>query len=411
MAIFFQGFLDAGIHPQLTSQEARHVSFLNTIVLLVLLLILLNFPLPLIEVAQLFSGRLLIVILIVHFIMIALTLLFNFLRWYRTARIYFGYTAATFMTMYALVMGPDSRWSFFLPIVIFVQFYIYPPHEKRRLFFVIAYCVLCFIGCELWFVHYPQGLANFPAGFISGYKYVNSAGFLFCAVALGMTGYTTINRAEKKLAAEHLRSERLLLNVLPASIAKRLKEKEDIIADSYANVTILFADIAGFTPLAANLPPDRLIQMLNGIFSKFDELADRFGLEKIKTIGDAYMVVGGVPDERKDHAEIAAAMGLAMLEAINKLNIGQDHHVDVRIGICSGPVIAGVIGKKKFSYDLWGDSVNTAARMEANGIPGQIHVTESTFQLLESKYSFDCRGMIQVRGKGLMKTYFLKNIK
>ncbi len=205
-----------------------------------------------------------------------------------------------------------------------------------------------------------------------------------------------------------MRSERLLLNILPASIAKRLKESTGIIADSHRNVSVLFADIVDFTKLSSNISPDKLVQLLNGIFSKFDELAEQFGLEKIKTIGDAYMVVAGLPEERNDHAETAAAMGLAMLDTIAKLNTTQEFKVSVRIGICSGPVIAGVIGKRKFSYDLWGDCVNTAARMESHGIAGEIQVTQSTFQFLENKYSFDSRGMIEVKGKGLMKAYLLK---
>jgi len=137
--------------------------------------------------------------------------------------------------------------------------------------------------------------------------------------------------------------------------------------------------------------------------------SDKFNLEKIKTIGDAYMLVAGLPDERKDHAELAAEMGLAMLDAIAKLNSSQEQKLSVRIGICSGPAVAGVIGKRKFAYDLWGDSVNTAARMESHGIAGEIQVTESTYQLLENKYKFDYRGMIEVKGKGLMKAYLLKS--
>ena len=273
-----------------------------------------------------------------------------------------------------------------------------------------AYCAICFVGIEVWFIHH-QPLEYYPPGFILLFKYFNSFGILFCAGAMGMVGYNAINRAEKKLAEEHLRSEQLLLNILPASIASRLKRSQDIIADGYENVTIVFTDIADFTKLSDNISPGKLIQLLNEIFSKFDELTDQFDLEKIKTIGDAYMVVAGLPNERKDHAERAAEMGVAMLDAISDFNNNSEYKLNVRIGICSGPVVAGVIGKRKFSYNLWGDSVNTAARMESHGIAGEIQVTESTFLLLQNKYNFDCRGMIEVKGKGLMKTYLLKNSK
>src|SRR6266536_2895236 len=401
MKNFLQPLLNAGITPQLTSQQARTVSFLNTLVLLVLLLIILNLPLPVIEAPQSSSAKLIVAVLSIHFILIAVTLLLNFSGRHTLARIYFALVAATFMT-YALLMGTDSRWSFMLPIIIFLLFYIFPVEDKKWMYAVIAYYSICFIGLELWFVHH-LALLSLPPGFVTKYKWVNTFAVLFCAIALGMPGYTIINRAEKKLAEEHLRSERLLLNILPASIAKRLKESTGIIADSHRNVSVLFADIVDFTKLSSNISPDKLVQLLNGIFSKFDELAEQFGLEKIKTIGDAYMIVAGLPEERNDHAETAAAMGLAMLDAIAKLNTTQEFKVSVQIGICSGPVIAGVIGKRKLSYDLWGDCVNTAARMESHGIAGEIQVTQSTFQLLENKYSFDSRGMIEVKGKGLMK--------
>jgi class 3 adenylate cyclase len=312
------------------------------------------------------------------------------------------------MTIYSLLLGVESGWNIFLPVIIFLEFYIFPVKEKAWIYIIGTYCIICFIGIEVWFIYYPS-LKYYPSEFIRMAKYFNSFGFLFCAGAMGVAGYATINKAEKKLAEEHLRSEKLLLNILPGPIAKRLKESSGVIADSYLNVTVLFADIVDFTKLSGNVSPEKLVQLLNNIFSKFDELADQFGLEKIKTIGDAYMVVAGLPEQRNDHAEIMATMGIAILDAIQKLNTAEEFKVNVRIGICSGPVVAGVIGKRKFSYDLWGDCVNTASRMESHGVAGAIQVTESTFRLLQDKYNFDCRGMIEVKGKELMKTYLLKN--
>ncbi|NES19370.1 MAG: adenylate/guanylate cyclase domain-containing protein [Symploca sp. SIO3E6] len=213
--------------------------------------------------------------------------------------------------------------------------------------------------------------------------------------------------ALKKLALEKKNSERLLLNILPQSIAERLKQEEGKIADSYTAVTVLFADIVGFTELAAQISPEELVGILNVIFSEFDELTEKHGLEKIKTIGDAYMVVGGLPEEKPDHARATAAMAIDMQEAIKRFSQETGNALSIRIGINTGPVVAGIIGRKKFVYDLWGDTVNIASRMESHGIPGSIQVSESTYQDLKNQYAFQDRGSVQVKGKGQMNCYLL----
>ena len=210
-----------------------------------------------------------------------------------------------------------------------------------------------------------------------------------------------------RLAEEQKKSERLLLNILPEPIAQRLKQGEKTIADSFNEVTVLFADLVGFTKISANLSPAQLVELLNMIFSVFDELADKYGLEKIKTIGDAYMIVGGLPTPRKDHAEAIANMALDMLTKIKEISTDKPTPLQIRIGINTGAVEAGVIGTKKFAYDLWGDTVNTAHRMESHGIPGMIQVTQVTYHCLADKYTFQERGMIDIKGKGAMKTYLL----
>lgn len=217
--------------------------------------------------------------------------------------------------------------------------------------------------------------------------------------------------ALKQLETEQEKSERLLLNILPPSIADRLKEDRQVIADNFPDVTVLFADIAGFTPLSASLSPTKLVELLNEIFSAFDALVEKHGLEKIKTIGDAYMVVGGLPEPQENHASAIAEMALDMQTAIENFN--QKHHtnLNMRIGINTGPVVAGVIGTKKFIYDLWGDAVNTASRMESHGIIGDIQMTDSTYQRLKDGYLIQKRGMIQVKGKGEMIAYLLKGRK
>jgi len=214
-------------------------------------------------------------------------------------------------------------------------------------------------------------------------------------------------KAEKILRAEQEKSERLLLNILPEMIADRLKQGDSNIADGFAEVTILFADIVGFTEISARTSPQELVELLNKIFSAFDRLSEQYGLEKIKTIGDNYMVAGGLPMPCTNHAESIAEMALEMQQEIMKLSGECDKPLNIRIGINTGPVVAGVIGTKKFIYDLWGDAVNTASRMESQGISGKIQVSDSTYQLLCDRYLLEKRGTINVKGKGDMTTYLL----
>jgi adenylate cyclase len=213
--------------------------------------------------------------------------------------------------------------------------------------------------------------------------------------------------AEAALDRAHRRSEDLLLNILPPSIARRLKLDVGTIADGFAGVTVLFADIVGFTRLSSRLPPERIVDVLNELFCQFDDVAGRLGLEKIKTIGDCYMVAGGLPEPRPDHAEAVAEMALAMLPIVAELAASTGEQLDVRIGIHSGPVVAGVIGKRKFIYDLWGDTVNIASRMESHGIAGAIQLSEASRRLLDGKFRLQPRGTVEIKGKGSMETWLL----
>ncbi|WRH66076.1 MAG: adenylate/guanylate cyclase domain-containing protein [Planktothrix sp. GU0601_MAG3] len=212
---------------------------------------------------------------------------------------------------------------------------------------------------------------------------------------------------DKALQESRERSEKLLLNILPPSIAERLKYDTSSIAEKFDEVTILFADIVGFTPLSNRIQPDELVERLNQVFSAFDQLTEKHGLEKIKTIGDAYMVVGGLPLAKPDHAEAMAQMALDMQRAIANFQTQYNEPLQIRIGINTGSVIAGVIGVKKFIYDLWGDAVNVASRMESSGLPGKIQVTEAIYERLKNSYIFEQRGEIEVKGRGKMTTYWL----
>ncbi len=227
---------------------------------------------------------------------------------------------------------------------------------------------------------------------------------------VGILTESTMKKLTETAAAlqeEKKRAEQLLLNILPLPIATKLKEGHQTIADDHADVTVLFADLVGFTSLSSTMSPTKLIVLLNMVFSMFDYMAEDFGLEKIKTIGDAYMVVGGLPEPRPDHAQAVASMSLAMQQEILQMSEESGFSLNMRIGIATGPVVAGIIGTKKFIYDLWGDTVNVASRMESSGLPGKIQVTTETSTRLQESFLLEPRGAIQVKGKGTMETYWL----
>ncbi len=242
---------------------------------------------------------------------------------------------------------------------------------------------------------------------------VDAGSHAYALVAVELPGFGYCNiygtditavRERERLAREN---ERLLLNILPEPIARRLREGEPLIADRHDDVTLLFADIVEFTRLSATLSPSELVQTLNEVFTVFDELVERHALEKVKTIGDAYMVVGGLTEPGADHTERVASMALELAGSIRAIPAAVRLGIDFRIGINCGPVIAGVIGTKKFIYDVWGDTVNVASRMESLGVPGRIQVTDRVRERLGDAFSFESRGLIEVKGKGRLPAWFL----
>jgi class 3 adenylate cyclase len=241
---------------------------------------------------------------------------------------------------------------------------------------------------------------------------VESEGRIFALLVVQVYEFGFINlygtdiTAAREIEKANRENERLLLNILPEPVARRLRAGETIIADRFDEVTLLFADIVGFTQRASGMPPIDVVGVLNHVFSLFDQLVERHSLEKIKTIGDAYMVVGGLPPRMDDHAARAAEMALDLNDAVAHMG-GTPWPIEFRIGIHTGPAVAGVIGVKKFIYDVWGDTVNTASRMESHSVPGQIQVTHAVYERLCDRYHFQPRGVIDVRGKGPMTTYFL----
>jgi len=220
-----------------------------------------------------------------------------------------------------------------------------------------------------------------------------------------------LKKEQDLLAIEREKSENLLLNILPPSIARRLKDGEKTIANEYNQAAVLFADIVDFTKTSENTSPGKLVENLNKVFTHFDNLVEKFGVEKIKTIGDSYMVVSGLSSGSYDHLEKMADLALAMLAGIDQFSLDGKTSCAIRIGIHAGPVIAGVIGSKKFSYDVWGDTVNTASRMESFGKPGSIQISERFYDHVKNSYECEHRGQIEIKSKGLMNLYFLKGKK
>ena len=250
--------------------------------------------------------------------------------------------------------------------------------------------------------------ADLPAWFTSTMLALNVVGASSVAFTVLASFANQRNLALGALRAEQVLSEALLINILPGSIAERLKVATQTIADHFDAATILFADVVDFTPLAQRLPPAEMVGILDHLFSRFDALVERHGLEKIKTIGDCYMAAAGVPDPRTDHARQAALLALDMRDEVAASPAAGQPSLEMRIGINSGPVVAGVIGTKRFLYDLWGDAVNTASRMESQGTTGEIQITRATYELLKDEFDCRRRGTIQVKGKGEMETWYLE---
>lgn len=267
---------------------------------------------------------------------------------------------------------------------------------------VVAYVILAFVA--------PRAPEHpLPAGLARGLGVANIV-ISFAVSFLFIHFYRRgAEAAEARLAGLAAKSERLLHGILPPVIVDRLRDGAGVVADRFESATVLFADLAGFTPLAQRKSAEQVVELLDEVFAALDALVERHGLEKIKTIGDAYMVAAGVPSPRSDHVAAMAAFALEARRTIAELSARLDEPLEARIGIHTGPLVAGVIGRSKFAYDLWGDVVNTAARMESHGETGRIHVTSAVAEALSGRgYSLDARGSIEVKGKGPMSTYWLE---
>jgi class 3 adenylate cyclase len=293
-------------------------------------------------------------------------------------------------------------------LLVATVFCFFVPATRRRqvtmaALLMVEYCGLLVLARLVA----PQHVLPEPAGTLVALTYALGG---FVITSLGAFAYgAAVDSAEAAMEVAHARSEGLLRDVLPEPIVERLKVTRGTIADSFPEASVLFADLVGFTGLSQQLSPSDLVGLLNALFSRFDELTAARGLEKIKTIGDAYMVASGIPVPRADHAEALAGLALELRDAVVHFNLERGTALEVRVGLHSGPVVAGVIGKLRFLYDLWGDTVNTASRMESHGQAGEIHLSQQTAARLESRgFVLEPRGVIEVKGKGAMTTFWLR---
>lgn len=300
---------------------------------------------------------------------------------------------------------PLLSFKFALLSVIAGPLLVFGIEEPRKMIAGIAWVAVCLVGMDAMMPIIPK-LSGLDANPLEGSLSVTINAAVSCLIfTLSFIYFQRLNlAAERKLEAEKVKSERLLLNVLPREIADTLKESERTIAEHLESASILFADLVGFTPLAAKLSPGAVVDLLNELFSEFDRMAERLGVEKIKTIGDCYMAAAGVPRPTDDHAHALTRLALAMQAYMTEYRF-EGRRLALRIGINSGPVTAGVIGRKKFIYDLWGHTVNVASRMESQGSGGIVQITEATHALIEDDFACMSGGVVNVKGTGEMHVW------
>lgn len=392
-----------GITPDLHESDAKYIRLTNAIAVIVGIWLFSLIPAM---VPTYPSSRFVILNSLIFPVIWLFVLYLNHKRKYILAKLFFSYTTMICITMNSLQAGRESDNHLFLLLVSLFAFYSYPPHQIKYIIRVSISSLVLFIGVEIYLTDRGPILEASPE-FFQMARLLTLVALCVLVYILTLYNYTVLHQAQDLLEIEHKKSESLLLSILPPSIASRLKASRSVIADKTNEATILFADIVGFTVLSQTMEPEKLVELLNQIFTEFDHIVEKYKLEKIKTIGDAYMIAGGIPELRADHCEAVALCALEMQSII------QTVHPDfkIRIGVHTGPVVAGVIGKSKFIYDLWGDSVNTASRMESHGVENKIHVTEDVFNKLKDKFEFEGKREIVVKGKGLMTTYFLVKAK
>jgi adenylate cyclase len=392
-----------GREPHMTPSEARYVVLSNIVALLGVAFTLGFAP------VLLLSGSLLYPALqLVYALCYLPTLWLNHRRHPIAATTWLVLGSHLIVISQVLVEGRGFDVQLFFMLHAVLPFMLFAPRHNAQMFALSALAAVDMVLVIVLGDRLPQLGPPIAADRLEIIRPIFFGGLFATLATCAYYARRATLIAELALDRAHELTEHLLQNILPVSIATRLKMKGGTIADDFANVSVLFADIVGFTKLSARLPPEKIVGMLNDLFCRFDDLADKLGLEKIKTIGDCYMVAGGLPEARPDHAEAVAEMALGMLDVVAAFSSDAGEPIEVRIGMNSGPVVAGVIGKRKFIYDMWGDTVNTASRMESHSLPGRIQVSAASHRLLADKFKMTARGTIEVKGKGAMETWLLE---
>lgn len=397
-----RAWVRAGISAQ-ASENINPIRLTNIVSLLVIFVSILQLPTALYFRTETVWYELHIVLATV--ILLTFVPILNTLGAHKSAKLFLImiYTLDIFLS--CLLWKINLNIQYFFLLAVFICPFLFYPTEGRWMAGILVMLSLLFVGFEIWF-HFPleqHALTPHQRVFRLSCATLFALACFLCSFHL----WKNVNRSWQKLADEKERSERLLLNILPKSIAQRLKCSPSLIADYFAQASILFADIQNFTPLCKNLSPQQVVGLLNEVFCKFDELIQKYGLEKIKTSGDGYMVAGGLPVVNPTHAIQCCHCALDMQQAFQLICKKNHLNTGLRIGIGCGEVVAGIIGKNKFSYDLWGEAVNLASRMESHGVCNRIQITESTYQLTRVHFHCDKRGALEVKGVGWVTTYWL----
>jgi len=398
--------VNTGIDASTDQSEIKCITLVNMIAFLLFLLCLSYVPL---FIFYLPSTKSIIYIFILCAGFNLAVILLNSMKKHLLAVIFFASFSLIFLITSAIHFGRDSNFHYFIICSLYLIFFAFPKSKKHIMFLFVFLFIISFVGIEIWFLKYNR-LINAEPIFFDIIRYSFLFGIIFFVFVISYHAYRVVYISEDQLKKEQEKSERLLLNILPEEIARVLKDEDRIIADHLKGASILFADVVDFTPMSANMSPIELVEILNGVFTHFDVLVEKYKLEKIKTIGDCYMVAAGVPRPRDDHAQAITSLALDMRDSVAKKEFN-GKKLTFRIGINSGPVVAGIIGRKKFIYDLWGDAVNTASRMESHGEEGVIQISEATYKLIKDIFTCEPKGSIDVKGKGKVKVWHVKEKK